>query len=53
MRLTAGGVSELHWHTAAELAMMLYGNERVTGLDAEGKGFVTVFYCGGDVRDRG
>lgn len=41
MRLTAGGVRELHWHTAAEWAIMLYGSARITGLDAEGKGFVT------------
>jgi len=40
MRLTAGGVRELHWHTAAEWAIMLYGNARITGLDAEGKSFV-------------
>jgi len=41
MRLTAGGVRELHWHTAGEWALMLYGNARITGLDSEGKGFVT------------
>ncbi|HEY6769103.1 MAG TPA: cupin domain-containing protein [Candidatus Sulfotelmatobacter sp.] len=41
MRLTAGGIRELHWHTAAEWALMLYGNARITGLDAEGRGFVT------------
>jgi oxalate decarboxylase len=41
MRLTAGGVRELHWHTAAEWAIMLYGNARITGLDADGKSFVT------------
>ena len=41
MRLTAGGVRELHWHTAAEWAIMLYGNARITGLDAEGKSFVS------------
>jgi oxalate decarboxylase len=41
MRLTAGGIRELHWHTAAEWALMLYGNARITGLDAEGKSFVT------------
>jgi oxalate decarboxylase len=40
MRLTAGGVRELHWHTAAEWAFMLYGNARITGLDADGKSFV-------------
>jgi oxalate decarboxylase len=40
MRLTAGGIRELHWHTAGEWAIMLYGNARITGLDAEGKSFV-------------
>src|SRR6266487_213323 len=40
MRLTAGGVRELHWHTAAEWAFMLYGNARITAIDAEGKSFV-------------
>jgi oxalate decarboxylase len=41
MRLTAGGVRELHWHTAAEWAFMLYGAARITAIDAEGKSFVT------------
>jgi oxalate decarboxylase len=41
MRLTAGGIRELHWHTAGEWAIMLYGNARITGLDASGKSFVT------------
>src|SRR5258706_435075 len=41
MRLTAGGVRELHWHTAAEWAFMLYGTARITCIDAEGKSFVT------------
>ena len=41
MRLTAGGIRELHWHTAGEWAIMLYGNARITGLDAEGKSFVS------------
>jgi oxalate decarboxylase len=40
MRLTAGGVRELHWHTAAEWAIMLYGSVRITAIDAEGKSFV-------------
>ena len=40
MRLTAGGVRELHWHTAAEWGIMLYGSARITGLDSEGKSFV-------------
>src|SRR6202050_5315245 len=41
MRLTAGGIRELHWHTAAEWSIMLYGNARITGLDLDGKSFVT------------
>jgi oxalate decarboxylase len=41
MRLTAGGIRELHWHTAAEWAFMLYGNARITAVDLQGKSFVT------------
>lgn len=40
MRLTAGGIRELHWHTAAEWAYMLYGNARITAIDNDGKSFV-------------
>src|ERR1700716_2010969 len=40
MRLTAGGVRELHWHTAAECSIMLYGTARITAIDADGKSFV-------------
>jgi oxalate decarboxylase len=40
MRLTPGGIRELHWHTAAEWAFMLYGNARITAIDADGKSFV-------------
>src|SRR5579859_4261386 len=41
MRLTAGGIRELHWHTAAEWALMLYGSARITAIDANGRSFVT------------
>src|SRR2546428_3622273 len=40
MRLTAGGVRELHWHTSAEWAIMLYGTARITAIDENGKSFV-------------
>jgi oxalate decarboxylase len=40
MRLTAGGIRELHWHAAAEWAFMLYGSARITAIDASGKSFV-------------
>jgi oxalate decarboxylase len=40
MRLNAGGIRELHWHTAAEWAIMLYGSARITAIDANGRSFV-------------
>src|SRR6266851_9736952 len=40
MRLTAGGFRELHWHTAGEWAIMLYGTARITAIDLDGKSFV-------------
>ena len=40
MRLTAGGIRELHWHQAAEWAIMTYGTCRVTVLDAHGRPYV-------------
>jgi len=41
MRLTAGGVRELHWHVEAEWAIMLYGSARITAVDQDGKSFVS------------
>jgi oxalate decarboxylase len=41
MRLTAGGVRELHWHVSSEWAIMLYGNARITAVDVQGKSFVS------------
>jgi oxalate decarboxylase len=41
MRLTAGGVRELHWHTAGEWAIVLYGSARITAIDADGRSFVS------------
>src|SRR3981189_834504 len=40
MRLTAGGVRELHWHTAGEWGVLLYGSARITAIDKDGKSFV-------------
>jgi oxalate decarboxylase len=40
MRLDAGGVRELHWHTSGEWAIMLYGIARITAIDADGRSFV-------------
>jgi len=46
MRLTAGGIRELHWHSAAEWAIMLYGGARITAIDLEGKSFVADTFVG-------
>ena len=39
MRLTPGGVREMHWHSAAEWAYMLKGLARITAIDQEGRAF--------------
>lgn len=39
MRLTPGGIRELHWHTTAEWAYMIAGRARVTTVDQEGRTF--------------
>jgi oxalate decarboxylase len=40
MRITAGSFRELHWHTANEWAIMLYGNARVSCLNPDGTVFL-------------
>src|SRR5580692_7785136 len=40
MRLSAGGIRELHWHQANEWALMLTGNCRLTALDFDGAPYV-------------
>ncbi len=40
MRLTAGGIRELHWHNAAEWALVLTGRARITAIDNDGRSFV-------------
>jgi oxalate decarboxylase len=37
MRLSSGGIRELHWHQAAEWAIMTYGTCRITVLDVQGR----------------
>jgi oxalate decarboxylase len=39
MRLTPGGVREMHWHQAAEWAYMLKGRARLTAIDQDGRAF--------------
>src|SRR3981189_23171 len=40
IRLPRGSFRELHWHTADEWAIMLYGNARVTVLNPDGTMFI-------------
>jgi oxalate decarboxylase len=40
MRLSAGGIREMHWHHAAEWAFMTDGECRVTVLDTDGRASV-------------
>ncbi|WP_229681130.1 cupin domain-containing protein [Neoroseomonas lacus] len=40
MRLAAGGIRELHWHTASEWAYMTAGRCRITVMDAKGRAYV-------------
>jgi oxalate decarboxylase len=40
MRLTPGGVRELHWHKEAEWSFMLAGKARITAVDNDGHNFV-------------
>jgi oxalate decarboxylase len=40
MRLKPGGIRELHWHHAAEWALMLAGTARITAVDAAGRNFI-------------
>src|ERR671924_841202 len=40
MRLTPGGIRELHWHKEAEWAYMLAGRARITAVDQEGRNFI-------------
>ncbi len=40
MRLTPGGIRELHWHVSAEWAYMIYGKARITAIDPDGNSFV-------------
>ena len=39
MRLTAGGIRELHWHLPAEWSYMLAGSARITAVDQDGRSF--------------
>ena len=40
MRLSAGGIRELHWHQQAEWSIMTYGRCRITVLDTKGRPYV-------------
>ncbi|KZV82507.1 oxalate oxidase [Exidia glandulosa HHB12029] len=41
MRLEAGAVRELHWHSAAEWGYMLAGNATITAVDPQGRNYIS------------
>jgi oxalate decarboxylase len=47
MRLTRGGIRELHWHQAAEWAYVTYGSCRITTIDQYGRANVEDVHEGG------
>jgi oxalate decarboxylase len=40
MRLTPGGIREMHWHKEAEWGFVLAGSARITAVDAQGRNFI-------------
>ncbi|MCZ8511136.1 oxalate decarboxylase family bicupin [Paenibacillus filicis] len=40
MRLTPGGVRELHWHKQAEWSYMIWGRALITAVDQDGRNFI-------------
>ncbi len=40
MRLTPGGVREVHWHQQSEWSYMLKGSARITAVDDRGRNFI-------------
>ncbi|CAE7207976.1 unnamed protein product [Rhizoctonia solani] len=46
MRLKAGGIRELHWHSAAEWAYVLEGSCRIGAVNADGQNYGSDVYPG-------
>ncbi|KJA19336.1 hypothetical protein HYPSUDRAFT_44387 [Hypholoma sublateritium FD-334 SS-4] len=46
MRLTAGSIRELHWHTTAEWAYVIKGTTQVTAVDTNGRNFIGTVEAG-------
>ncbi|KAG9092682.1 hypothetical protein FS749_015527 [Ceratobasidium sp. UAMH 11750] len=46
MRLKAGAIRELHWHTAAEWSYVLAGSCRVNSVDQEGRNYIADVFPG-------
>ncbi|THH33226.1 hypothetical protein EUX98_g997 [Antrodiella citrinella] len=42
MRLEAGAIRELHWHTSAEWAYVLKGSTQITTVTSEGQNYVAI-----------
>ncbi|KJA25022.1 hypothetical protein HYPSUDRAFT_37926 [Hypholoma sublateritium FD-334 SS-4] len=46
MRLTAGSIRELHWHSTAEWAYVLKGSTQITAVDSSGRNFIATVGAG-------
>ncbi|KAH9815438.1 RmlC-like cupin domain-containing protein [Melampsora americana] len=48
MRLEAGAIRELHWHSASEWAYIIAGSAEITAVDAQGRNFIDTVEAGDD-----
>ncbi|KAF9003359.1 oxalate decarboxylase [Cyathus striatus] len=46
MRLEAGAIRELHWHTAAEWAYVLKGKTQITAVNQDGQNYISTVSAG-------
>ncbi|TFK52225.1 oxalate decarboxylase [Heliocybe sulcata] len=46
MRLEAGAIRELHWHTSAEWSYVLKGSMQVSAIDADGQNYLATINAG-------
>ncbi|KAG6825536.1 hypothetical protein H0H92_003350, partial [Tricholoma furcatifolium] len=46
MRLEAGAIRELHWHSTAEWAYVLKGSTQISSVDAEGRNYIATVNAG-------
>ncbi|KAF9076913.1 RmlC-like cupin domain-containing protein [Rhodocollybia butyracea] len=53
MRLEAGAIRELHWHSTAEWAYVIKGTTQITSVDQDGRSFIATVFPDGAFTDDG